>query len=85
MFSKQFGLYTDEFGEDFFSYEGEGINKNQELTAANKALIDSQKNKRVIYGFRQEGKRGIWKYIGLLKVIDGNIPLKTGSILMYLN
>jgi putative restriction endonuclease len=78
LFSKQLGPYTDEFSENIFSYDGEGVNKNQKLTAANKALIDSQKDGRNIYGFRQDGEKGVWKYIGLLKVIDWEYILKNG-------
>ena len=78
LFSKQFGPYTDEFSENIFSYDGEGINKNQKLTAANKALTDSQKDGRNIYGFRQDGEKGIWKYIGLLQVIDWTYTPKNG-------
>lgn len=79
LFSKQFGPYTDEFSENtFFSYDGEGVNKDQTLTAANKALTDAQKDGRNIYGFRQEGKKGSWKYIGLLKVIEWEYIPKNG-------
>lgn len=78
LFSKQSGPYTDEFNENIFSYDGEGVNKNQELTAANKALIDSQTDERRIYGFRQDSIRGIWKYIGLLKVIEWKYAPKNG-------
>lgn len=85
LFSKQSGPYTDEFNENIFSYNGEGVNKNQELTAANKALIDSQTDGRRIYGFRQDSIRGIWKYIGLLKLIEWKYTLKMDLILMYLS
>jgi len=78
LFSKQFGPYTDEFSENIFSYDGEGVNRNQKLTAANKALTDSQKDGRNIYEFRQDGKKGIWRYIGLLKVIDWEYTPKNG-------
>lgn len=78
LFSKQFGPYTDEFSENIFSYDGEGINKNQKLTAANKALTDSQTDGRDIYGFRQDSEKGVWKYIGLLKVIDWKYTPKYG-------
>lgn len=78
LFSKQFGPYTDEFSENIFSYDGEGVNKNQKLTAANKALTDSQTDGRDIYGFRQDSEKGVWKYIGLLKVIEWEYTPKNG-------
>ncbi len=78
LFSKQFGPYTDEFSENTFSYDREGVNKDQNLTAANKALTDAQKDGRSTYGFRQEDKKGLWKYIGLLKVIDWEYIPKNG-------
>lgn len=78
LFSKQFGPYTDEFSENIFSYDGEGVNKNQKLTAANKALADSQIDRRDIYGFRQDGEKGVWKYIGLLNVINWKYTPKNG-------
>lgn len=78
LFSKQFGPYADEFSKNTFSYDGEGINKNQKLTAANKALVDSQKDRRSIYGFRQDREKGVWKYVGLLKVINWKYTPKNG-------
>jgi len=78
LFSKQFGPYTDEFSENSFSYDREGVNKNQKLTAANKALTDSQTDGREIYGFRQNHEKGVWKYLGLLKVIDWKYTPKNG-------
>lgn len=78
LFSKQFGPYTDEFSENTFSYDGEGVNKNQKLTAANKALVDSQNDGRSVYGFRQDHEKRVWKYVGLLKVIDWEYTPKNG-------
>ena len=38
----------------------------------------TEKDGRTIYGFRQEGKKGLWKYIGLLKVIGWEYVPKNG-------
>lgn len=78
LFSKENGPYSDEFGENAFYYDGEGINKDQKLTTANKALIDAKDDRRIIYGFRQESKRGVWRYIGTLKVLNYEYVYKTG-------
>lgn len=78
LFSKQSGPYTDEFNKDSFFYDGEGVKKDQKLTAANKALVDAKDDHRKIYGFRQEGKRGIWRYIGTLKVLSYDYVPKNG-------
>ncbi|AKB31865.1 hypothetical protein MSSIH_1175 [Methanosarcina siciliae HI350] len=80
LFSKENGPYSDEFGENAFYYDGEGVNKDQKLTAANKALIDAKDDHRLIYGFRQEGKKGIWRYIGTLKVLNYKYVSKNGHM-----
>lgn len=78
LFSKENGPYSDEFSENAFYYDGEGINKDQKLTAANKALVNAKEDRRTIYGFRQESKRGMWRYIGILKVLDYEYVPKNG-------
>ncbi|MCC4767755.1 hypothetical protein FXW07_14375 [Methanosarcina sp. DH1] len=78
LFSKEKGPYSDEFGENTFYYDGEGINKDQKLTAANKALVNAKEDHRTIYGFRQENKRGMWRYIGTLKVLNYEYIPKNG-------
>jgi len=78
LFSRKQGLYTDKIEGDILYYDGEGLNKNQKLTAANKALIESNNTGRIIFGFRQESIDGKWKYIGILKVIDYKYITKRG-------
>ena len=56
-------------GETFI-YKGEGLDGDQDLTVANKALINANTDGRLIFGFHQEEPKGKWKYIGILEVID---------------
>lgn len=41
VFSRADGPYTDRIEGDSFYYDGEGTEKDQQLTAANKALIEA--------------------------------------------
>lgn len=76
LFSRKFGPYTDRIEGDIFYYDGEGKNKDQKLTVANKALIESNKTERIIFGFRQELESGKWRYLGILRVLDYKYILK---------
>ena len=76
LFSKQNGPYDDRIEGDTFYYDGEGLDKDQELTVANKALMNSNVDTRVIYGFIQENQSNKWKFVGLLKVLGYDYVLK---------
>lgn len=78
LFSKEDGPYSDRTEEQFFFYDGEGTNKDQELTVANKALINSNKDNRPIFGFVKNILEKKWEYIGILKVIDYTYIPKRG-------
>jgi len=78
LFSRAAGPYSDKIIEDVLYYDGEGQNKDQELTTANKALIESNETGRTIYGFIQEDEKGPWKYIGILEVLDYSYIKKDG-------
>lgn len=78
IFSKEEGPYSDRLERDILYYDGEGRGKDQKLTPANKALINSNETGRPIFGFRQRKDSNKWQYIGILKVIDYNYILKDG-------
>jgi putative restriction endonuclease len=78
LFSRADGPYTDKFEGDVLYYDGEGQNKDQELTDSNKALIESNETGRAIYGFRQYEPRGRWEYLGILEVLDYSYMKKNG-------
>ena len=63
-------VYGDKVDNDIFYYKGEGVEGDQKLTTANKALRDSNLTERPIYGFRQEEEGGKYRYLGLVSVID---------------
>lgn len=77
LFSSVHGPYTDEIDENIWYYDGEGKNKDQELTDANKALITSNETNRTIYGFRKKEK-GKWIYVGVLEVLNYDYVMKNG-------
>lgn len=70
VFSRANGPYADRLEADEFYYDGEGSDKDQELTAANKALLEANRTGRLLYGFRQEVNGGLWHYLGILEAID---------------
>lgn len=71
LFSKENGPYRDEYVGDILNYKGEGEDGDQLLTPNNKALLNSNKENRIIYGFKKEDdKSNLWTYLGILKVID---------------
>ena len=78
IFSRFKGPYSDEFREGYLIYDGEGLKQEQKLTAANKAIIESNETKRIIFGFRQEETSGKWKYIGNLKLVGYEYKFKDG-------
>ncbi|MDO8510619.1 MAG: HNH endonuclease [Nanoarchaeota archaeon] len=78
LFSRSQGPYTDKIYADEFFYDGEGLNKDQDLTTANKALKEANKTGRIIYGFRQEKVKIKWEYLGILTVMDYSYILKNG-------
>lgn len=80
IFSRANGPYDDKIEGNILYYDGEGQNKNQELTAANKSLIEANETKKPIYGFRQHEPRGKWEYLGILEVLDYNYITKNGFL-----
>jgi len=71
LFSSVKGPYSDRSDEDIIYYSGEGMEGDQKLTNANKALIKSNSEGRVIFGFEKtDPKSTEWVYMGLLKVLD---------------
>jgi hypothetical protein len=78
IFSRSRGPYSDIFNGSYLYYDGEGLKQDQKLTVANKALIESNKCNRIIFGFKQEEPNGKWKYIGMLKLVDYEYKLKDG-------
>lgn len=78
LFSRVDGPYFDNISGNFFYYEGEGLEGDQHLTAANKALTNANAEDRTIYVFRQEEAGGKWKYIGISKVINYDYVQKNG-------
>lgn len=64
-------IYGDKIIGDIFYYKGEGADGNQKLTTANKALVNANIDKKIIFGFRQEDtSKGKFKYLGLISVLD---------------
>jgi putative restriction endonuclease len=80
VFSRAAGPYTDRMDGASFYYDGEGKDKDQHLTVANKALIDANTTDRPIYGFRQEEAGGLWRFLGLLQVVDYTYSSKNGYL-----
>lgn len=78
VFSRATGPYSDHMEGSSFFYDGEGTNKDQELTAANKALVEANASGRTIYGFRQEEDGGLWHYLGILHVQEYSYVRKNG-------
>ena len=76
IFSRSKGPYSDEFKDEYLIYDGEGLNKDQKLTAANKAVIESNDTGRIIFGFRQEERTDKWEYIGILKLVKHEYKFK---------
>lgn len=77
LFSRADGPYSDKIEGRVLYYDGEGQNKDQELTPANNALIKANEIDRTIYGFRQNEK-GKWVYMGVLEVLDYSYIPKEG-------
>jgi putative restriction endonuclease len=82
VFSRATGPYSDRIEGTSFYYDGEGKDKDQQLTVANKALAEANTTGHPIYGFRQEEAGGLWQFIGLLHVVD-YIYAKKNSYLTY--
>ena len=80
VFSRATGPYSDHIEGTSFYYDGEGKDKDQQLTAANKALTVANVHDRPIYGFRQEEASGPWSFLGLLKVVDYVYVPKNGYL-----
>ncbi len=78
VFSRADGPYTDRVEGNSFFYDGEGTNKDQNLTAANNALVKANETGRVIYGFRQDEAGGLWRYLGILNVLECSYVRKNG-------
>jgi putative restriction endonuclease len=71
LFSSVKGPYSDRSDEDIIYYSGEGMVGDQKLTNANKALVNSNSEGRVIFGFEKtDPKSTEWVYMGLLQVLD---------------
>jgi putative restriction endonuclease len=81
LFSTKNDFYEDREDKEYIYYTGEGQEGDQKLTIANKALINSNKENRIIYGFRKEDpKSTLWTYLGILKVIDYDYVLQNGRM-----
>jgi putative restriction endonuclease len=80
VFSREDGPYTDRMEGNSFFYDGEGTNKDQELTAANKALTEANEAERTIFGFRQKEEKGLWVYLGILQVLEYSYFRKNGFL-----
>jgi len=78
IFSRKYGPYSDNIVNNILYYDGEGLNKDQKLTVANKAILESNDTNRIIFGFRQEELNGKWNYLGILKLIDHEYKMKNG-------
>jgi putative restriction endonuclease len=78
VFSRAAGPYSDRMEGSSFFYDGEGTNKDQQLTAANKALVEANETGRTVYGFRQEEAGGLWHYLGILQVLEYTYSRKNG-------
>jgi putative restriction endonuclease len=79
--SREKGPYSDEYSGNILHYDGEGLNRDQTLTHANKALAESNETGRIIYGFRQtleDRKTRVWTYLGVLKVLGHKYVEKDG-------
>ena len=78
IFSRNEGPYSDRIIGGILYYDGEGLKQHQRLTAANKAILESNETQRIIFGFRQEQTSGKWRYLGNLKLVDYEYKLKDG-------
>ena len=78
IFSRDRGPYSDKIIDGILYYDGEGLKQHQRLTAANKAILESNETQRIIFGFRQEQTSGKWRFIGNLKLVDYEYKLKDG-------
>jgi len=78
LFSKKSSTFGSRIVDNILYFCGERQDKGQKPTIANKALMESNETGRRIYGFRKEGKRAVWKYLGILKLIDYEYVDKDG-------
>lgn len=78
LFSRSDGPYSDNIEGNTFYYDGEGLEGDQKLTAANNALIKANIDKRLIFGFHQDSANSGWKYLGLIDVVNYDYVSKNG-------
>jgi putative restriction endonuclease len=78
LFSRATGPYTDRIEGTTLYYDGEGSNKDQYQTPANRALINASISELPIFGFRQDGEGQGWRYMGMLNVVDYSYFPKKG-------
>ena len=79
IFSRERGPYSDEFDGKTLFYDGEGLNQNQKITTANKAIMETNNTGKIIFGFRQkmgDKKDKRWVYIGILKLQNWKLKEK---------
>ncbi len=70
LFSRAHGPYSDRIEGDILYYDGEGQNKDQIETAANRGLMLANERSTPIFGFREDDKGGFYKYLGILTVLN---------------
>jgi putative restriction endonuclease len=78
LFSRQKGPHDGVIIDNVLHYDGEGKDKDQTLTTANKALMESVGTDRPIYGFREVEGQNAWEYLGVLKALDSEYKEKNG-------
>ena len=81
LFSTKNEYYEDRVEGDILYYTGEGKSGDQKLSGNNNALINSNSDSKIIYGFKKEdSKKPLWTYLGLLQVIDYNYVSQNGRM-----
>ena len=63
-------IYQDHFAGDDFHYTGQGQEGDQEITAGNKAIIDSKQAGMPIHLFKKHNEGGLWEYLGEVSYQD---------------
>jgi|GEM_PF-6809408 len=76
LFSRQKGPHDGVIIDNVLHYDGEGKDKDQTLTTANKALMESVGTDRPIYGFSEVEGQNAWEYLGVLKALDSDYKEK---------
>jgi putative restriction endonuclease len=82
LFSKEQGPYDDTIQDAILRYDGEGYQKDQTLTPANKALKESAETGRTIHVFRKKFQDSLWTYLGIASVL-GHVYRKKHGYMTY--